>query len=500
MEIIIHTYAYNAAKTIRRTIDSILAQSYHDWIYYVVDNGSTDKTGEIIKEYANNDARIIPLVNEENNVWKAGNSWRDIMDRSNDDDYFCWLDADDAYMPDFLSDMLSFIHKYNLDIAACGSQFYTAETDQQMDKSYSISSDIIITKDGFAKYFRTYLPFMWTYWGKLYSLSLFHDFSMNDFRVSYGWDTIYTMKAFSRAKRVGILGGTLHKYYISNQSHSYQYNNLRVLSDQICCDVGLDYLRKQKASTTENQNLIYGTYSNAIRNTLILLRNAEIDPLEKLKGICDIFTHKHTQTILNLKKETDSFLLELQYQAQKYIFSLPQARNGVGLEYAAAIIASMRDLPETFDLDTWRDSEAFDFLIKLRLKCTEIRRISAIDQQIEQRISKTALLIDVPAPFAAYIQSVISAVLHGDLRAALEKVFLLLEREIPDDYAEGLVTLALNLAAMTDNSSAFLFFKKVWISYLLDCLRFVEARVLLDEYEEILPDDEDLVEMRKRLQ
>ena len=36
---IFYTYAYNAEKTIKRTIESVLAQTHKDFLYYVVDNG-----------------------------------------------------------------------------------------------------------------------------------------------------------------------------------------------------------------------------------------------------------------------------------------------------------------------------------------------------------------------------------------------------------------------------------------------------------------------------
>ena len=44
--IYVRTCAYNAEKTIRRAMDSVLNQTYRDITYYVLDNGSTDRTGD----------------------------------------------------------------------------------------------------------------------------------------------------------------------------------------------------------------------------------------------------------------------------------------------------------------------------------------------------------------------------------------------------------------------------------------------------------------------
>jgi glycosyltransferase involved in cell wall biosynthesis len=57
---------YNGAKYISRAIESVLSQSFSDWELLIVDDGSTDDTENIIKEYANKDSRIKYLKNENN--------------------------------------------------------------------------------------------------------------------------------------------------------------------------------------------------------------------------------------------------------------------------------------------------------------------------------------------------------------------------------------------------------------------------------------------------
>ena len=50
--------AYNAAATVGRCLDSLLAQTYRDFELIVVDDGSTDSTAQIISAYAERDSRI----------------------------------------------------------------------------------------------------------------------------------------------------------------------------------------------------------------------------------------------------------------------------------------------------------------------------------------------------------------------------------------------------------------------------------------------------------
>lgn len=57
---------YNGARYIKRAIDSVIAQTFSDWELLVIDDGSKDDTGNIVKEYTNKDSRIIYLKNEIN--------------------------------------------------------------------------------------------------------------------------------------------------------------------------------------------------------------------------------------------------------------------------------------------------------------------------------------------------------------------------------------------------------------------------------------------------
>ena len=58
--------AYNAEKTIRQAIDSVLAQTYLDFELLVVNDCSKDQTQAIVEEYCQHDARVRLIVNPHN--------------------------------------------------------------------------------------------------------------------------------------------------------------------------------------------------------------------------------------------------------------------------------------------------------------------------------------------------------------------------------------------------------------------------------------------------
>lgn len=83
--------AYNAERTLAATLRSVLRQSFPSWECVVVDDGSTDGTAAILREYARRDARIVPTGSEHLGIVGALNRG---LERCRGD-YVARLDADD---------------------------------------------------------------------------------------------------------------------------------------------------------------------------------------------------------------------------------------------------------------------------------------------------------------------------------------------------------------------------------------------------------------------
>lgn len=71
MKISIITVCYNSEKTIKDTIDSVLAQDYKNFEYLIIDGKSMDKTVQIAKSY--NDPRIKVISEKDNGLYDAMN-------------------------------------------------------------------------------------------------------------------------------------------------------------------------------------------------------------------------------------------------------------------------------------------------------------------------------------------------------------------------------------------------------------------------------------------
>lgn len=101
------TPAYNAENFIIETLESVLNQTYPHWEMLVIDDGSVDRTPEILKEYAQKDSRIISI--RQKNAGSA--AARNAGIRQAKGRYIVLLDADDLWEPEFLEKQLKFMEE-----------------------------------------------------------------------------------------------------------------------------------------------------------------------------------------------------------------------------------------------------------------------------------------------------------------------------------------------------------------------------------------------------
>lgn len=91
--------AYNSEKYLCQSVDSILGQSWQDWELIIVDDSSTDRTGEIAEDYSRRDKRIQVIHNAENQ--KLPKSLNIGFEKASGD-YYTWTSDDNAYRKDAL--------------------------------------------------------------------------------------------------------------------------------------------------------------------------------------------------------------------------------------------------------------------------------------------------------------------------------------------------------------------------------------------------------------
>lgn len=112
IKVSIITAAYNAEKYIGETIKSVLSQTFTDWEYIIIDDGSNDGTKEIIKKYLY-DKRIKYFFQENRGVSSA----RNLALSKSQGKYIAIIDADDFCFRERIQKEFDFLEKNTLCIA-----------------------------------------------------------------------------------------------------------------------------------------------------------------------------------------------------------------------------------------------------------------------------------------------------------------------------------------------------------------------------------------------
>ena len=124
-KIAIITPVYNCEQWLPEMIESIMSQSFDNWELILIDDGSTDASLTICKEYSYKDNRIVVLENEVNKgTASAKNKALDYLRKNIDNySYFTIIDSDDYCHVDFLKMMHETIQKTKTNVVLCGYTF-----------------------------------------------------------------------------------------------------------------------------------------------------------------------------------------------------------------------------------------------------------------------------------------------------------------------------------------------------------------------------------------
>ncbi len=108
---------YNAEKTLKSCLDSILHQTYKQFEVILINDGSKDNSQAIIDSYKNKCPEIIKAYSQINQgVAKTRNKGIDLANG----EYLCFIDNDDYIEKDYLERLLSAIQKENSELVICG--------------------------------------------------------------------------------------------------------------------------------------------------------------------------------------------------------------------------------------------------------------------------------------------------------------------------------------------------------------------------------------------
>lgn len=117
-EVSVIMLTYNRRNFVSNMIEDILRQSFRDFEYIIINNGSSDDTGEVISKYSLLDDRIsIITLKKDESIGYARN--RGVQ--ASQGRYIAFVDDDDRVKPGFLEFLVNLIKEQDADISMCGA-------------------------------------------------------------------------------------------------------------------------------------------------------------------------------------------------------------------------------------------------------------------------------------------------------------------------------------------------------------------------------------------
>lgn len=214
---------YKVERYVGKTIESLQGQTYTNWELWAVDDGSPDKSGEILEKYAAEDNRI-HVIHKENG---GAPSARNAAIPKAQGKYLYFMDADDWAEPEMLGDMVALAEKNEAQLVV--SAFYIDTYYSDTEKYTEIRrqpSQVFESQREFRE--NAYRLFDWnllyTPWNKLYLADYLREKNIS-FPTTFWDDFPYNLMVVKDVERVVVTEKAYYHFIRKREeSETAKYN------------------------------------------------------------------------------------------------------------------------------------------------------------------------------------------------------------------------------------------------------------------------------------
>jgi glycosyltransferase involved in cell wall biosynthesis len=212
---------YNVDKYVAKCLESVLQQTFRELEVIVVNDGSTDGTTDIIKDYrSDNRVRYIEQANA--GVSAARNAGIDAASG----ELLAFVDSDDYLEPQMYERLYAAMQREGADMAVCNYNLvYDDHTDRQYSKIPNETVEVYCDIYGyFARFCACPKPnnYIWT---RLYKMELVRKSGVRFEKYKLGDDTLFNFKLLPYIHRVTFVEDGLYNYFQRSNSNVYTVAN-----------------------------------------------------------------------------------------------------------------------------------------------------------------------------------------------------------------------------------------------------------------------------------
>lgn len=203
---------YNLENYIGRCLDSVISQTYKDLEIICIDDGSTDNSAAICKEYMKNDIRVRYYYIPNGGVSNARNYALTLITGQ----WFAFLDGDDWIEPDYFEVLMANAINNQCEISACQYQIST-----EYKLGYHKDNNNTLVLNSSEECIHNFIcggnSLQGQIWNKIYLTRKFKDI-LFDKNVKVNEDCLYTYEVMKRCTKACVSEAKMYHWYVRETS------------------------------------------------------------------------------------------------------------------------------------------------------------------------------------------------------------------------------------------------------------------------------------------
>lgn len=232
---------YNAEHYLQRCVHAVLGQDYNHFEVVLVDDGSTDGSGQLCDEYAEKDKRV-HVIHQQN---QGASIARQNGLRNAKGEYVTFIDSDDWVANDYVSKLYDFIVEHHATVSACGVQRVKENENINFQRTEH-QSFLLSFEDLMPRFFKYEF---WGFPGKLYKKSVLSQLTFP--KATLSEDYLVMTQLFLKERQMAYTEAPLYFYEYHPNSLSHQKLSKRAFEEFENVKAVYELIKEQEPQYTD---------------------------------------------------------------------------------------------------------------------------------------------------------------------------------------------------------------------------------------------------------
>ncbi|WP_414672045.1 glycosyltransferase family 2 protein [Leeuwenhoekiella sp. UBA6783] len=245
---------YNRQAHLKDTLNSIKAQTYRNWECLLVDDQSTDKSVNILKEFEEEDSRFKVLIRPDNRP-KGANACRNFGFEHAKGELVNWFDSDDLMEPDFIQKKLSAFDAKTDIVLSKTKIYYVKDQTEVFEQRTHLTSNLL--EDFITRKISWYLP------DPMYAKSFLDKHNLVfDEQLLGGQDRDFFQRVLLNNPEMLVINDYLTTYLKHSASISekiYKQGNFKITQSRVCALISFIKMLRSEGRLSPSLRRFYTT-------------------------------------------------------------------------------------------------------------------------------------------------------------------------------------------------------------------------------------------------